>query len=113
TDCASLFLHINRGAYDAFALAFADSADEFTLKKLGVTADAFDSMLRTIGETQGDLVIMLGSELSPNALAALSAATANFSSDSGRILLHPLAKYNNSVGANDMMPGRKPVKDVA
>jgi NADH-quinone oxidoreductase subunit G len=112
TDCASNFLHINRGAYDAFVLAFADSADEPTLKKLGVTSEEFDAMLRTIGETQGDLVIMLGSELSPNALAALSAATANFSSDTGRILLHPLAKYNNSVGANDMMPGRKPVDDV-
>ena len=113
TQCASVFLHINRGAYDAFALAFADSADEATLKKLGVTSDEFESVIRTIGETQGDLVVMLGSELSPSALAAMSAAVANFSSDSGRILLHPLAKYNNSVGANDMMPGRKPVADVA
>jgi NADH-quinone oxidoreductase subunit G len=113
TDCASTFLHINRGAYDAFAVAFADSSDETSLKKLGVTSDEFDAVLKTIGETQGDLVIMLGSDLSPNALAALSAATANFSSDSGRILLHPLAKYNNSVGANDMMPSRKSVEDVA
>ena len=113
TDCASVFLHINRGSYDAFALSFADSADGTSLKKLGVTSDEFDRVLRTIGETQGDLVIMLGSELSPNALAALSAATANFSSDTGRILLHPLAKYNNSVGANDMMPGRQSVEGVA
>jgi NADH-quinone oxidoreductase subunit G len=112
TDCASNFLHINRGAYDAFALSFADAADDTSLKKLGVTSDEFDAMLRTIGETQGDLVIMLGSELSPNALAALAAATANFASDTGRILLHPLAKYNNSVGANDMMRGRKSVEEV-
>jgi len=112
TDCASIFLHINRGAYDAFALAFAEAADDITLRKLGGTSEEFDAVLRTIGETQGDLVIMLGSELSPDALAALSAATANFSSDSGRILLHPLAKYNNSVGANDMMPGRKSVEEV-
>jgi len=112
TDNAAHFLHINRGAYDAFALAFADSADEATLKKLGVTSDEFEAVIRTIGETKGDLVIMLGGEMSPEALAALSAATANFSSDSGRILLHPLAKYNNSVGANDIMSGRKSVKDV-
>jgi len=112
TDNAAHFLHINRGAYDAFALAFVDSADEATLKKLGVTSDEFEAVIRTIGETKGDLVIMLGGELSPEALAALSAATANFSSDSGRILLHPLAKYNNSVGANDIMSGRKSVKDV-
>ena len=113
TDCASVFLHINRGAYDAFALAFADSADDSTLSKLGVTSHEFEAVLRTVGETQGDLVIMLGSELSPNALAAFAAATSNFSSDSGRILLHPLAKYNNSVGANDMMPARKTIEDVA
>ena len=112
TDSASQFLHINRGAYDAFALAFADSADETSLKKLGVTSDGFEAMLKTIGETQGDLVIMLGSELSPDALAALSAAAANFSSDSGRILLHPLAKYNNSVGAHDIMAARKPIEEV-
>ena len=113
TDCASVFLHINRGAYDAFAFAFADSADDSTLSKLGITSDEFEAVLRTVGETQGDLVIMLGSDLSPNALAALAAATSNFSSDSGRILLHPLAKYNNSVGANDMMPARKTIEDVA
>jgi NADH-quinone oxidoreductase subunit G len=112
TDCASVFLHIDRGAYDAFALAFSDSADEATLKKLGVSSEQFDAVLKTIGETKGDLVVMLGSELSPNALAALSAAISNFSSDTGRILLHPLAKYNNSVGANDMMSGRKPTADV-
>ena len=113
TACASVFLHINRGAYDAFALAFADSADDSTLSKLGVTSHEFEAVLRTVGETQGDLVIMLGSELSPNALAAFAAATSNFSSDSGLILLHPLAKYNNSVGANDMMPARKTIEDVA
>ena len=28
-------------------------------------------------------------------------------------MIHPLAKYNNSVGANDMMPGGKAVDDVA
>jgi NADH-quinone oxidoreductase subunit G len=112
TDCASSFLHINRGAYDAFALAFADSADEATVTKLGVSADDFQAAIRTIGETDGDIVIMLGSELSPNALAALSAAATNFASDTRRVLLHPLAKYNNSVGATDMMPGRKPVDEV-
>jgi NADH dehydrogenase/NADH:ubiquinone oxidoreductase subunit G len=55
---------------------------------------------------------MLGSELSPNSLAALSAAAVNFSSDTRRVLLHPLARYNNSVGAHDIMPGRKTVDEV-
>lgn len=112
TDCASLFLHIDRGAYDAFALAFADGADEVALRKLGIDANEFEALLKAIGGSQGDVVIMLGSQLSPNALAALSASAANFSSDTRRVLLHPLAQYNNSVGANDMMPGRKTVEDV-
>jgi NADH-quinone oxidoreductase subunit G len=112
TDCASSFLHVNRGSYDAFAVAFADSADDATLTKLGVGADDFEAAVRTTGETEGDIVIMLGSDLSPYALAALSAAAANFASDARRVLLHPLAKYNNSVGASDMMPGRKAVEDV-
>jgi NADH-quinone oxidoreductase subunit G len=112
TDCASTFLHIGSGAYDAFALALADSADDVVLKKLGVGREEFETAVRTIGETEGDIVLMLGSELSANALAVLSAAASNFGSDTRRVLLHPLARYNNSIGANDMMPGRKSVEDV-
>jgi NADH dehydrogenase/NADH:ubiquinone oxidoreductase subunit G len=112
TDQASHFLHIGRGSYDAFALAFADSSDADTLTKLAILPEDFEAALRAIGETEGDLIIMLGSELSPNSLAALSAAAVNFSSDTRRVLLHPLARYNNSVGAHDIMPGRKTVDEV-
>jgi NADH-quinone oxidoreductase subunit G len=112
TDYASQFLHIDRGAYDAFALAFADTADEKDFGKLGLDAEDLDAMLRTLGESEGDIVIMLGSDLSPDALAAISAVAARFKTDERRVLLHPLARYNNSVGASDMMPNRKSVDAV-
>lgn len=112
TDSAAQFVHINRGSYDAFALAFADSADQSTVPKMGVEESEFEALIKTIGETEGDLVIMLGGGLSANALAVISAAAINYASDSRRVLLHPLARYNNSVGANDIMRGRKPVDEL-
>jgi len=112
-DHATQFVHLNPDSYDAFALAFADSVDEATAGKMGVQASEFDAMLKTIGETEGSLVIMIGSEISPEAQAAIAASAGRFASDSRGVLLHPLARYNNSIGAADMMPDRKPVEDVA
>ena len=109
---ASQFLHVNRGSYDAFALAFADASSADIAARLGVEAAEIDTLLQTIGETAGDLVIMFGGDLSPAAQAALAASAANFASDARRVLLHPLPLYNNSVGAHDMTAGRKPLADV-
>lgn len=111
-DHASQFIHLNPNSYDAFALAFADAADEATTGKMGIQTSEFDDLLKTIGETEGTLVIMIGSEISPDAQAAIAASAGRFGSDSRRVLLHPLARYNNSIGAADMMPSRKPVEDV-
>jgi anaerobic selenocysteine-containing dehydrogenase len=69
-------------------------------------------MLKTVGETEGTLVIMIGSEISSEAQAAIAASAGRFASDGRRVLLHPLARYNNSVGAADLMPDRKPDEDV-
>lgn len=109
---ATQFIHINPNSYDAFALAFADSLSADSAKKLGIETDDFDTMLKTIGETTGGLVIMFGSELSAEAQAVLASSAANYASDARRVLLHPLPLYNNSVGANDMTAGRKPVREV-
>ncbi len=109
---ASQFVHVNRGSYDAFVLALTGSADAGLLKKSGIEQDAFDAILRTIGETEGDLIIMIGSDLSVEAQAVLAGAAAKFGSENRRVLLHPLPIYNNSVGASDMSPGRRPVEDV-
>ena len=81
-------------------------------KKLGIEQTEFDDLLKTIGETEGDFVIMFGSDLSAEAQAVLANAAGNFASEKRRVLLHPLPLYNNSVGANDMMAGKKSVAEV-
>jgi NADH-quinone oxidoreductase subunit G len=112
TAQASQFIHISPNSYDAFALAFADSLSADGAKKLGIENAEFEEMLKTIGETSGDVVIMLGSNLSAEAQAILANSAGNFASDSHRVLLHPLPLYNNSVGANDMMDGKKSLSEV-
>jgi NADH-quinone oxidoreductase subunit G len=112
TAQATQFLHINRNSYDAFALAFADSATSELATKLGVELTEIEDLVRTIGETQGDLVIMIGSNLSPEAQAAIASSAGNFGSDTRRVLIQPLPLYNNSVGANDMAAGKRSVQDV-
>ncbi len=112
TQNATQFIHINKNSYDAFALAFADSANNVLTKKLGIKQQEFDDALKTIGETAGDLVIMFGGDLSAEAQAVLANAAGNFASENRRVLLHPLPRHNNSVGANDMTAGRKSLSDV-
>ncbi len=112
TQNAEQFIHINPNSYDAFALAFSSKSDKKLLKKLGIENDEFESLTKTLGETEGDIVIMFGRDLSPEAQAVLASSAANFASDTRRVLLHPLPMYNNSVGANDMMAGKKSVAEV-
>ena len=112
TQNATQFIHINKNSYDAFALAFAEKADEDLIMKLGIEQQEFDDLLKTIGETDGDFVIMFGGDLSPEAQAVLANTAGNFASEKRKVLLHPLPLYNNSVGANDMMTGKKPLADV-
>jgi NADH-quinone oxidoreductase subunit G len=109
---ATQFVHINPGSLDAFALALSDAADETTAKKLGVETNEIEKILQTVGETEGDLVIMFGGDLSPAAQAVLAASAKNFGSENRRVLLHPLPLYNNSVGAHDMTAGRKSLEEV-
>ncbi len=112
TQNATQFIHVNPKSYDAFALAFSSKADSSSLRKLGIENEDFEKLTKTIGETEGDLVIMFGGDLSAEAQAVLASSAANFASDSRRVLLHPLPLYNNSVGANDMMQGKKSLAEV-
>ena len=112
TQNATQFIHVNKGSLDAFALAFAESSNENLTKKLGVAQAEIDDLLKTIGETKGDFIIMFGRDLSPEAQAMVANAAGNFGSEERRVLLHPLPLYNNSVGANDMMAGKKSLRDV-
>jgi len=112
TSQASQFIHVNPNSLDAFALAFADKADKTILKKIGAAKSEIDDLLKTIGESEGDFIIMFGRDLSVEAQAVLANAAGSFASDNRRVLLHPLPLYNNSVGANDMTAGRKSLPDV-
>ena len=106
---ATQFIHINPNSYDAFALSFADESDS---NKLGADEKEFEQLQKTIEETEGDLVIMFGGDLSPEAQAVLASSAASLTTNTRRVLLHPLPLYNNSVGANDMMTGKKSLSDV-
>ena len=112
TAQASQFLHVNKGSYDAFALGFADAMTESIAGKLGVEMSEIEAMARTLGETEGDLIIIVGGDLSPEAQAAIASTASNFASENHRVLLLPLVPYNNSVGANDMADGKKSVLDA-
>ncbi len=110
---ATQFVHVNIGSVDAFALALADvGSGQLAAGKLGVDADQIHAVGKTINETEGDLIIMFGSELSAEAQAAIAASAASFSSENRRVLLHPLPRYNNSVGAHDMTQGRKSIDEA-
>jgi NADH-quinone oxidoreductase subunit G len=112
TQSATQFIHINPHSLDAFAFIFSDSADKNNLKKLGIENDEIELLLKTIGETEGDFIIMFGRDLSAEAQASVANAAAKFGSENRKVLLHPLPLYNNSVGANDMMSGKISVDEV-
>jgi NADH-quinone oxidoreductase subunit G len=111
TKNATQFVHINKGSYDAFVLALIDKKNKKAeAKKLGVDADEIEKIRDTINATEGDIIIAFGNELSPEAQAVIAQIPAKH--EGQRVLLHPLAKYNNSVGANDVMQGEKSLSEV-
>ena len=109
---ASQFIQINPNSYDAFALIFADQANDDLLTKIGAGQAEIDELLKTIGETNGDFVVIVGKELSPEAQAVVANAAGKFASETRRALIQPLPLYNNSVGALDMMPDGKTAAEV-
>jgi NADH-quinone oxidoreductase subunit G len=110
---AAQFIHVNPGTLDAFALAAVDpSYDELIAGKMGIKTSEIDELRKTLFETEGDLIIMFGGDLSAAAQAILAASASSLAGEGRRVLLHPLPLYNNSVGANDMMPGKKPLSEV-
>ena len=113
TTRATQFVHVNAGSVNAFALAAVDpSFDTDAAKAMGIDAKEIDAVRKAIFETQGDVVIMLGAELSGDAQAVIAAHAASLAGEGRRVLLHPLAPYNNSVGAIDMMPEAKSINEV-
>jgi len=110
---ASQFLHVNPNSYDAFVSALVDQKnDKVSAKKLGIEAKEIEDLRKTIGETEGDLVVMFGGDLSAEAQAILANSADSLASETRKVLFHPLPRHNNSVGANDMMSGKKSLTEV-
>jgi predicted molibdopterin-dependent oxidoreductase YjgC len=98
---ARVFLHVRPGTEDAIVLALANSSnDSLAAQKSGVEANAIVAAREAIANTQGDVVIMFGHELSSAAQAVIAQFSQTFAGDGRRILLHPLPFFNNSVGAH-------------
>jgi len=110
---ASQFIHIRPGTEDAAVLALANAADvELATRKMGVDVAEIDAARKAITETQGDVVIMFGGELSAAAQAGVAQMSHMFAGEGRRVLLHPLPLYNNSVGAHDMLRGGKEARTL-
>ena len=100
---ASQFIHIRPGAEDAAVLALADPAqNKLAASKMGVEASELETLRQILNDTQGDIVIMFGGELSPAAQAIVAQLPYAFNAEGRRVLLHPLPLYNNSTGAHDI-----------
>src|SRR5215210_252814 len=100
---ASQFIHIRPGAEDALVLALADAAqDKLAASKLGIDAKELETLHQTLTDTQGDIVVMFGHELSQAGQTIIAQLPLAFTNEGRRMLLHPLPLYNNSIGAHDM-----------
>jgi predicted molibdopterin-dependent oxidoreductase YjgC len=100
---AAAFLHIRPGTEDAIALALANpGSDALAAQKAGIETSEIDAMHKIIADTQGDLIVMFGGELSREAQAVMGQMASVFAAEGRRVLFHPLPLFNNSVGAHDM-----------
>ena len=100
---AAKFLHIRPGTEDAIAFAFAlPENDALAAQKAGIETSEIDAVRQIIADTQGDLIVMFGGELSREAQAVVGQLATLFAADSRRVLFHPLPLFNNSIGAHDM-----------
>ena len=84
-------------------LAIANQAhNALAARKAGVEELDLIELRRALTNTEGDLVIMFGGELGPEAQAVVAGWGHTFGKETRRVLLRPLALYNNSVGVHDI-----------
>ncbi len=97
------FVHIRSGTLDAAVLAFhSTSHRELAAGKMGVEPTEIEAVSRAITDTEGDLVIIFGAELRPEAQVMVAQLPHTLAGARRRVLLHPLPLFNNSIGAHDM-----------
>lgn len=101
---ATQFVHIKENSEDAAILALADATQiELATRKLGVEKSELENARKLVEETNGDVVVMFGGELSAAAQIAIAQLSHAFGDKQDRrFLFHPLACYNNSVGVHDI-----------
>jgi predicted molibdopterin-dependent oxidoreductase YjgC len=112
---ATEFLHILPGTEDAVVLALLDPAhNNLAAQKTGVDVGDLITIRQAIANTNGDLIVMFGGELSAAAQAALAQFPMSLALESGRVLLHPLPLFNNSFGAHltGMMNGAATTESI-
>jgi NADH-quinone oxidoreductase subunit G len=110
---ASRFIHINRGTEDAAVLGLCEFASaDLAAKKMGIEPAEFEAVRKAINDTQGDVVIMFGGELSPAAQTIVAQFPYLFAGEGRRLLLHPLPLFNNSVGAHDIGTDQQSAADL-
>ena len=98
---AKVFLHVRPGTEDAIVLALAGSSnDSLAAQKAGVETSVINAAREAIANTQGDVVVMFGHEVSAAGQAVIAQFSRTFAGEGRRILLHPLPFFNNSVGAH-------------
>jgi NADH-quinone oxidoreductase subunit G len=111
TKTKSHFVHVNKGSIDAFVWALGEKKnDKIAEKKLGVEKGEINKVRNIINSSEGDIIIAFGHELSAESQAVIAQLPTKHKGQ--KVLLHPLAKYNNSIGANDVMSGKKSLGEV-
>ncbi len=96
------FFHIGRGAEPAVVLALLDETKlELAAVRSGLHPDDL-IRLRQIIQKSSEVVFLIGKEVSGPALAAAGALGARWQSPERSIWLHPLLRFNNSMGAIDL-----------
>jgi len=110
---AAQFVHVRPGTENAAALVLASGADDdLAARKMGIATGELETLRQTINETPGDVVVMFGGELSPDAQAVIAQVPYTFAAEGRRVLLHPLPLFNNSVGAIDMGTSSKSLVEL-
>ena len=103
TEQAAQFIHVRPGSLEAAVLALQDQGNyRLAARKMGIEEDELKKLRQTLDDARGDLIIMFGGELGPEAQALVAQLPSSLAAEGRRVLLHLLPLFNNSVGAHDI-----------
>jgi NADH-quinone oxidoreductase subunit G len=100
---AAIFIHTRPGTEEAVLLALADGGNNsLAAQKADIDAAQIDAARQMITSTTGDVIVMFTSALSNEAQSVIAQLANALGGEGRRLLLQPLPRFNNSVGAHDM-----------